>query len=47
MFQDSLDIAIIVKIPVYMYKDMAGLKINFDKSEVILVMEDSTTSVCK
>jgi hypothetical protein len=41
MFQDSIDMAMNVKILLYLFQEMAGLKINFDKSEALLVLEDS------
>jgi hypothetical protein len=41
MFQDSFDMAINVKILLYLFEEMVRLKINLDKNEVMLVLEDS------
>jgi hypothetical protein len=41
MFQDNFDMALNVNIILYLFEDMAGLKINFDKREFIMVMEGS------
>jgi hypothetical protein len=40
LFQDDQEMAINVKFLLYPYESMAGLKINFDKSEILLTLED-------
>jgi hypothetical protein len=41
LFQDDMNMAINVKILLYLYENLAGLKINFDKSKILLSIEDS------
>jgi hypothetical protein len=41
MFKDDFDMAINVKIWLYLFESMSSLKINFDKSELMLIVEDS------
>jgi hypothetical protein len=38
LFQDDMEIAINVKILLHLYENSAGLKINFDKSEILLTI---------
>lgn len=40
MFQDNVEMGINVKLLLYIFENMAGLKINFDKSEVMMTNED-------
>jgi hypothetical protein len=41
LFQDDMEVAINVKILLHLYENLVGLKINFDKSEILLKIEDS------
>jgi hypothetical protein len=41
LFQDDMEVAINVKILLHLYENLIGLKINFDKSEILLTIEDS------
>jgi hypothetical protein len=41
LFQDDMEIALNVKILLHLYENLAGLKIKFDKSEILLKIEDS------
>jgi hypothetical protein len=41
LFRDDVEIAIHVKILLYLYERMVGIKINFDKSEILMTLEDT------
>jgi len=43
--QDDLETAQNLKLLLYLYESMPGLKINFDKSEVIMISHDSRKSL--
>ena len=43
--QDDLETAQNLKLLLYLYESMSGLKINFDKSEVIMISQDSGKSL--
>jgi hypothetical protein len=43
--EDDMDKARNVKLLLYMFEQMAGLKINFEKSEVLLVGGDNEVAV--
>ena len=38
--KDEVEVARNTKLLLYLFKEMAGLKINFDKSEVVMVKDD-------
>jgi hypothetical protein len=40
-FQDDIDSAINLKLVLYLFEAMSGLKINFEKSEVLLIELDN------
>lgn len=44
-FKDNLDMARNMKFLLYLYKMMSGLKINFGKSEVFLILGDDSKSL--
>jgi hypothetical protein len=41
LFRDDVEIAIHVKILLCLYECMTGIKINFDKSEILMTLEDT------
>ena len=43
--QDDLEVAQNLKLLLYLYENMLGLKINFNKSEVIMISQDSDQSL--
>jgi hypothetical protein len=43
--QDDIEQASYLKLLLYLYEDMSGLKINFSKSEVIMVSQDESRSL--
>lgn len=43
--QDDKEQASYLKLLLYLYEDMSGLKINFSKSEVLMVSQDETKSL--
>jgi len=43
--QDDLEVAQNLKLLLYLYENMSGLKINFNKSEVIMISQDSDQSL--
>jgi len=43
--QDDLEVAQILKLLLYLYEGMSGLKINFNKSEVIMISQDNEKSL--
>ena len=38
--KDEVEVARNTKLLLYLFKEMSGLKINFDKSEVVMVKDD-------
>jgi hypothetical protein len=44
-FEDNIKKARNVKLMLYIYEQMAGLKINFEKSEIVLIGGDNNVSL--
>jgi hypothetical protein len=45
MFKDDKDMVLNVKILLYLFECISGLKINFEKSELLLTLEDYIKNV--
>ena len=43
--QDDIEIAQNLKLLLYLYEGMSGLKINFNKSEVVMISQDNEKSM--
>jgi hypothetical protein len=42
LIQDDAQQAVNLKLLLYIFESMSGLKINFEKSEVMMILEDDT-----
>ena len=42
LIQENIEQAIHLKLILYMFEAMSGLRINFDKSEVLMVLKDGS-----
>jgi hypothetical protein len=46
LIQDDVEQARNLKLLLYLFEAMSGLKINFDKSEIMLIMPDDSKMQC-